>query len=101
MSNDLDFSLVFARQSEALGGPGDVFWGFSTSGNSANVVKAAERSRELGLYCIGFTGEEGGRLAKVTDLCLRVPSSDTPHIQEIHMAAAHVICDLIEQAFID
>lgn len=101
MSNDFDFSLVFARQIEGLANPGDVLWAFSTSGNSASVIKAVDKSRDLGLYSIGFTGEAGGRLAEVSDLCLRVPSADTPHIQEIHMAAAHVICDLIERAFID
>jgi D-sedoheptulose 7-phosphate isomerase len=97
-SNDYGFEGVFARQVEALGGRADVLWAFSTSGNSANVVAAVQAARERGLATIGFTGASGGKLKDLVDYCLCVPSSDTPRIQEAHIAAAHVICDLVEQA---
>jgi D-sedoheptulose 7-phosphate isomerase len=98
MSNDYDFSQVFSRQIEGLAGPGDVLWAFSTSGNSPNVLRAAQTARERQMRTLGFTGESGGKLAAEVELCLRVPSSDTPRIQEAHMAAAHAICDYVERA---
>jgi D-sedoheptulose 7-phosphate isomerase len=98
MSNDYDFNTVFARQVQAFGRAGDVLWAFSTSGNSPNVLAAVEAARTLGLTTIGFTGSTGGQLAPAVDHCLRVPSTDTPHIQEAHMAAAHAICELVERS---
>ncbi|HEX6512489.1 MAG TPA: D-sedoheptulose 7-phosphate isomerase, partial [Chloroflexota bacterium] len=96
MSNDHGFEAVFARQVEALGRQGDVLWAFSTSGNSPNVLHAVEAARHRGLWTLGFTGANGGKLRGLVDMCLCVPSGDTPRIQEVHMAAAHVICDLVE-----
>ncbi|HLY65316.1 MAG TPA: D-sedoheptulose 7-phosphate isomerase [Chloroflexota bacterium] len=96
MSNDYSFEHVFARQIEALGVAGDVLWAFSTSGNSANVLAAARAARIRNMAVIGFTGANGGKLRDVVDHCLCVPSSETPRIQEAHIAAAHVICDLVE-----
>ncbi len=98
MSNDYSFEQVFARQVEALGAAGDVLWAFSTSGASANVIAAIDTARRRGLVTIGFTGASGGKLLGLADHCLCVPSSDTPRIQEAHIAAAHVICDLVEAA---
>jgi D-sedoheptulose 7-phosphate isomerase len=98
MSNDYSFERVFARQIEALGASGDVLWAFSTSGTSPNVLAAARTARERGMTIIGFTGSGGAQLEAEADYCLRVDSNDTPRIQEVHMAAAHVICDLVEQA---
>jgi D-sedoheptulose 7-phosphate isomerase len=97
-SNDLGFEQVFARQVEALGREGDVLLAISTSGNSANVLRAAERARALGLVTIGLTGGDGGRLAKVVDHCLRAPSAATPRIQEAHLVMEHLLCEALEQA---
>jgi len=98
MGNDTGFEAVFARQVEAFGQPGDVLWAFSTSGSSANVLKAVAVARRQGLVTVGFTGANGRKLQALVDHCLMVPSTDTPHIQEVHTAAAHAICDLLEQA---
>jgi len=97
-SNDFSFASVFARQVEALGTRGDVLWAFSTSGSSRNVIAALKTARQCGLVTIGFTGASGGELKKLVDYCLCVPSADTARIQEVHIAAAHVICDLVEEA---
>jgi len=96
VANDYGFGYVYERQVEALGRPGDVFVGYSTSGNSENVVRAALRARALGLYTIAFTGSRGGRLAEVSDLALRAPSDVTPRIQEAHLLLGHVLCGLVE-----
>ncbi len=97
MSNDVAFEEVFARQVQAFGRPGDLLWAFSTSGNSPNVLMALRTARQRGLTTIGFTGASGGKLKPLADHCLCVPSTDVPRIQEVHMAAAHVICDLVER----
>lgn len=98
MSNDYDFSQVFARQVEGFGCAGDVLWAFSTSGNSPNVLQAIAAARCGRLATIGFTGASGGKMLDAVDVCFRAPSSDTPRIQEAHMAVAHVVCDLVERA---
>lgn len=95
--NDLGFEQIFARQVEALGRPGDVLLAISTSGNSANVVRAAERARSLGLVTVGLTGAAGGKLARVVDHCLRAPSTATPRIQEAHLVMEHLLCEALEQ----
>jgi D-sedoheptulose 7-phosphate isomerase len=97
VANDYDFSEVFARQVEAHARPGDVVLGISTSGNSPNVVKALERARELGAATLALSGRGGGRLAQVADVCLTAPGDSSPRIQEVHITAAHVLCDLIER----
>jgi D-sedoheptulose 7-phosphate isomerase len=96
IGNDYGFDYIFARQVEALGRKGDVFIAISTSGNSANVLRAADAARERGLGVIGFTGQSGGQLAAKCDLCLRVPSTETPRIQEGHEVLGHLLCALIE-----
>ena len=96
-SNDYRFDDVFARQIEALGKPGDVAWGISTSGNSANVVNALRRARELGLKTIGLTGEGGGKVAEHCDVLLAVPLTETPRIQEVHLVTYHAICAALEE----
>lgn len=98
VSNDYSFERVFARQVEALGCAGDVLWAFSTSGTSANILAALETARRQGLVTIGFTGESGGKMRTLCNHCLCVPSSETPRIQEVHTAAAHIVCDVVEQA---
>jgi phosphoheptose isomerase len=96
-ANDCGFDGVFARQVQALGRAGDVLLGISTSGNSPNVVQAVELARDLGLRSVALTGA-GGRLAKLADVTIAVPSDDTQHIQEAHLAVEHLLCMLVEQA---
>ena len=97
IGNDYGFERVFARQVEALGMPGDVLALISTSGRSANVLRAAEVARARSLQVIGFTGREGGELRAACDICLRVPADDTPRIQEGHGFLGHTLCALVEQ----
>jgi len=97
IGNDYGFERVFARQVEALGAEGDVLVLISTSGRSANILRAAEVARARSLQVIGFTGREGGPLRAACDICLRVPSDDTPRIQEGHAFLGHTLCALIEQ----
>ena len=95
-SNDYSFEDVFARQVEALGAPGDVALGISTSGRSANVVNAMRRARELGLRTVGLTAEHGGPINDVSDLVLAVPLTETARIQEVHLVTYHAICAALE-----
>ncbi len=96
IGNDYDFSEVFSKQIRAIGQPGDIAWGISTSGNSANVLKALEVAKKIGLVTIAFTGKDGGAIAKVADLSINVSSSVTARIQEAHITAGHAICDLVD-----
>lgn len=97
IGNDYGYDYVFARQIEALGRPGDVLVAISTSGNSANVLRAAESARQRSIAVLGFTGQTGGRLASMSDICFRIPSSETPRIQEGHEFIGHLLCALIEK----
>jgi D-sedoheptulose 7-phosphate isomerase len=96
IGNDYGYDYVFARQVEALGQQGDVLYAISTSGNSRNIVRAIEAARAKGVQVIGFTGQGGGQMAELCDLCFRVPSGETPRIQEGHEALGHMLCALIE-----
>jgi D-sedoheptulose 7-phosphate isomerase len=96
ISNDYGFEKLFARQVEALGKKSDVLIVFSTSGNSANILGAIKEARAKGLLTIGMTGKTGGKMAKLCDIILKVPSSDTPRIQEAHILIGHIICSEIE-----
>ncbi|MEM1442281.1 MAG: SIS domain-containing protein [Verrucomicrobiota bacterium] len=98
-ANDFGFDTIFARQVEALCSPGDIVVGISTSGNSANVVRALEFAKESGITGFAFTGAGGGRCGEVADLLLAVPSEITARVQECHLIAGHLICDLVEIAF--
>ncbi|MCX8133979.1 MAG: SIS domain-containing protein [Roseococcus sp.] len=98
IGNDYGYARVFARQVEALGAAGDVLIALSTSGNSANVLAALEAARARGLARIGFTGASGGAMAALCDICLRVPSTSTPRIQEGHEVLGHALCAAIEAA---
>jgi D-sedoheptulose 7-phosphate isomerase len=100
-ANDFGFDAVFARQVEALCRPGDVVVGISTSGNSANVVRGLEFAHSEGIGTFAFTGQNGGRCAEFADLTLAVPSPVTARVQECHLIAGHVLCDLAELAFAD
>lgn len=101
MANDYGFEDVFRRQVEALGREGDLLVALSTSGRSPGIVKAAEQARKTGLKVLAMTGEDPGPLGAVSDLAVRVPSRDTARIQESHIAAGHLICDLVERAFFE
>jgi D-sedoheptulose 7-phosphate isomerase len=96
IGNDYSFSEIFSKQIVALGREGDVAIGISTSGNSANVIRAIEIAKEMGLETVALTGNDGGDLAKVANHSLIVPSSNTPCIQEVHMAVAHILCEMVE-----
>lgn len=97
IGNDYSFDDIFARQVEAWGQEGDVAIGISTSGNSANVLKAFRMARDKGLTTVGLTGLDGGKLKDAVDVCFRAPSQSTPRIQEVHITVAHAICELLEQ----
>lgn len=101
IGNDFGYDYVFARQVEALGQPGDVAIGISTSGNSPNVLSAMQTAHDLDLLTVAFTGKSGGKLKDCVDISFNVPSDSTPFIQESHITAAHVICELVEIAFSD
>ena len=96
VANDYGFEAVFSRQVEALGNPGDLLVGVSTSGNSRNVIAALEAARPRGLVTVAFTGAGGGKLAALADHLFAVASRDTARIQEAHILAGHMLCDWIE-----
>ena len=98
IGNDYSFDRIFVRQIEALGQPGDVAMGISTSGKSPNVVGALEVARARGLTTIGVTGQDGGPVGRASAIHINVPSSSTPRVQEVHRTLLHIICDLAEQA---
>lgn len=97
--NDVDGLGVFAQQLFGFGRPGDVFLGISTSGNSKNVLSATVVARAVGIKVIGLTGTDGGELAKVADVCVRVPSDETYMIQELHLPIYHCWCLMLEDKF--
>ena len=97
ISNDYSFDKIFSRQVEALGKQGDVVIGISTSGESLNVIEGILAARTAGIFTIGLTGGKGGKLSKVVDLAIIVPSSDTARIQEAHITVGHLICQLVEE----
>ena len=99
VANDIDPTLQFAQLIMALGRPGRLFVGLSTSGNAVNVCAAAEVARAKGLKVLGLTGEGGGKLADLCDLCLRVPATRTLEVQELHLPIDHTLCLLIEDEF--
>lgn len=98
IGNDYGFEQVFSRQVRGLGRPGDVLFGISTSGNSANIVEAFTVAQEIGIKTIALTGGGGGKMALHADYLINAPSLSTPRIQELHVAIGHTICELIEDA---
>jgi D-sedoheptulose 7-phosphate isomerase len=97
VANDFGYDETYARMLEACGREGDILVGISTSGNSLNVVKALKKANELGLTTVGFTGSKGGEMNSICDIMIKVPSDDTPRIQEVHILVGHIICQLIEE----
>jgi D-sedoheptulose 7-phosphate isomerase len=98
LGNDYGFDRVFERQVEALGRPGDLLLAISTSGSSPNVLKAAVKAKQTGLTVVGFFGQKGGSILPHCDLAFLAPATDTPRVQEMHILAAHIICELVEDA---
>lgn len=97
IGNDYGYDDVFARQVTGLGRPGDVAVGLSTSGSSPNVVRGLEAARDGGLVTVAFTGAGGGKVAGLVDVCVRVPTEDTPRIQELCMMLGHILCEIVER----
>ncbi len=98
VGNDYGFDRVFERELEAVGKAGDVFIGISTSGNSSNIVLAAEKAISMGISCFCMTGRSGGKLAELYE-CLHMPSDETARIQECHITVGHIICGLVETQY--
>ncbi|MDR1763307.1 MAG: D-sedoheptulose 7-phosphate isomerase [Dysgonamonadaceae bacterium] len=96
VANDYSFDIVYARLIAGLGKEGDILVGLSTSGNSANILKAFEVCRTKGIKTVGFTGETGGKMRQISDILVNVPSTDTPRIQEMHITVGHIICEIVE-----
>jgi D-sedoheptulose 7-phosphate isomerase len=97
VANDYGYEATYARMVEAAGKEGDVLIGISTSGNSPNVVRAIKKAKEIGMFTVGFTGENGGKMKGICDVMICIPSEDTPRIQEAHILIGHIICQLIEE----
>lgn len=98
-ANDMGFDAVFARQVEALGQPGDVLFLHSTSGQSPNLLRAAEAARERGVTTVAMLGRGGGELAGLVDHAIILPTDEGARAQELHLAIGHVICELVEERF--
>ena len=92
-----DYSNIFARQIEAIGRKGDIFIPITTSGNSKNLIKAAQISNNMGIKVIGLTGNNGGKLRQFCNILLNINDTDTPRIQECHLMIEHIICELVEK----
>ena len=97
IANDYGYEHVFSRQVQALGVAGDIFIGISTSGNSPNILNALAQAKTQGLTTIGLTGQSGGKMKDLCDICLRAPSDCTPRIQECHLVLEHALCTCIEE----
>lgn len=97
IGNDYGYEKLFERQVQTQGVEGDIFIGISTSGNSANVVKALEACKEKGIHTISLTGQGGGKMKELSDICIEVPSNETPRIQECHILIGHIICCIVEE----
>jgi D-sedoheptulose 7-phosphate isomerase len=99
IGNDYGYEHIFARELSAHARRGDILLAISTSGNSCNILRAIAAARDHGLTVIGLTGDDGGQMAPLCDVCVRVPSSSTPRIQEMHITIGHTICELVEERF--
>ena len=99
IGNDYGYDVIYSRLIKGIGNKGDVLVGLSTSGNSKNILNAFEIAKEKGMITIAFTGESGGKLKKLADHLINVPSDDTPRIQESHIMLGHIICQLAEEQY--
>ena len=98
VANDYSFDEVFARMVKSVGKEGDVLIGLSTSGNSENVIRAMQQAQVMKILAIGLTGKDGGKIAVSSDYLIRIPSTDTPRIQESHILIGHILCEIIEKS---
>jgi D-sedoheptulose 7-phosphate isomerase len=96
IANDYSYEEVFSRQIEGLARAGDMVLGISTSGNSANVLRAVEVASRMKVKTVAFTGKSGGKLATAVDYCIRIPSDETPRIQEAHILTGHILAEIVE-----
>lgn len=97
IANDFGFENLFVRLLEAKANPGDVLWLMSTSGKSINIINAAKKAREMGVKTLAFTGQEITELDQWVDEIIKIPSKDTPRIQECHLMLGHIVCELVEK----
>lgn len=97
VANDYGYEFVYSRLLKGMGREGDILVGLSTSGNSANIIKAFEQARSMGITTVSFTGASGGHMKDLSDILMNVPSSDTPRIQECHIMVGHIVCQLVEE----
>lgn len=99
VANDYGYDVIYSRVVKGIGNKNDVLVGLSTSGNSPNIVRAFETAKEKEMTTIAFTGKSGGKLKKLSDFLINVPSDDTPRIQESHIMLGHIICQLVEEIY--
>lgn len=97
LGNDYDYESIYAKQVKALGSEGDVLFAISTSGNSKNTVAACRQASAMNISTVSLTGENGGKMREISDICLNVPSNNTPRIQEMHILLIHTLCGIIEK----
>jgi D-sedoheptulose 7-phosphate isomerase len=97
IGNDYGYDKVFSRQLEGMGNEGDIFFGISTSGNSQNIVNAFESAEAKGITTVALVGRDGGKMGRMADIAIIVPSDATPRIQESHILIGHILCDIIEK----
>jgi D-sedoheptulose 7-phosphate isomerase len=100
IANDYDYKDIFVRQLQSLAKTGDVALGLSTSGNSNNVFEALLVAKHLGLITVALTGKDGGKIAKIVDYNITIPSHNTAHIQEAHITIGHILSELVEEVFV-
>jgi D-sedoheptulose 7-phosphate isomerase len=98
VANDYSFDVIFARQIEAMCRPGDIAVGLSTSGNSANVLQGIDAAASIGALTVGFTGGDGGKLARSVEIPIVVPHERTCRVQEAHLFLGHALCEMVEEA---
>jgi D-sedoheptulose 7-phosphate isomerase len=99
VANDYSYDVIYSRLVEGITSPGDILYGFSTSGNSTNICNAFESAKNMGVISIGFTGNTGGKMKDLSDILINVPSSVTPRIQEAHIMIGHILCELAEEIY--
>lgn len=99
VANDYSYDVIYSRIIGGIGNAGDILIGLSTSGNSENIIKAFETAKEKKMVTVGFTGASGGKMKPISDYLINIPSTDTPRIQESHIMAGHIICQLVEEIY--
>lgn len=98
VANDYSYDEIYARLIRGLGHSGDILFGLSTSGNSENIIRAFKQAQKMNIKTIALTGKSGGKMLDIADICICVPSEDTPRIQESHITLGHIICEIVESS---